>query len=89
MLDTDICRSINTIPKKAKYTASKNVCVKEIGSWASMVLQNYQYFIEMTSNMIYIVAIGSDFKCPRKIHLKTHCPSPSLALELGPLALLS
>ena len=36
-----------------------------------MVLQNYQNFIEMTSNMIYIVALGGGFKCPRKIHLNT------------------
>ena len=27
----------------------------------------------MTSNMIYIVALGSGFKCPRKIHLNTQC----------------
>ena len=25
----------------------------------------------MTSNMIYIVALGDGFKCPRKIHLST------------------
>jgi hypothetical protein len=36
-----------------------------------MVLQNYQNFIEMTSNMIYIVALGNGFKCPRKIYLNT------------------
>ena len=29
----------------------------------------------MTSNMIYIVALGVGFKCPRKIHLNTQCPS--------------
>ena len=34
-----------------------------------MVLQNYQNFIEITSNMIHIVALGCGFKCPRKIHL--------------------
>ena len=39
-----------------------------------MVLQNYQHVIEMTSNMIYIVALGGDFKCPCKIHLNTQCP---------------
>ena len=39
-----------------------------------MVLQNYQNSIEMTSNMIYIVALGSGFKCPHKIHLNTQCP---------------
>ena len=39
-----------------------------------MVLQNYQKFIEMTSNMIYIVALGVGFKCPHKIHLNTLCP---------------
>ena len=33
--------------------------------------QNYQIFIEMTSNMIYILALGVGFKCPRKIHLNT------------------
>ena len=33
------------------------------GSWASMVLQNYQHFIELTSNMIYIVAFGGGLKC--------------------------
>ena len=36
-----------------------------------MVLQNYQNFIEMTSNMIYIVALGGGFKCPRKIQMNT------------------
>ena len=36
-----------------------------------MVLQNYQNFIEMTSNMIYIVALGVGLKCPHKIHLNT------------------
>ena len=36
-----------------------------------MVLQNYQNFIEMTSNMIYIVALGGGLKCPRKVHLNT------------------
>ena len=36
-----------------------------------MVLQNYQNFILLTSNMIYIVALGVGFKCPRKIHLNT------------------
>ena len=51
--------------------ASRNVCVKDIDSRASMVLQNYQNFIEMTSNMIYIVAFGGGLKCPRKIHLNT------------------
>ena len=61
--------------------APSNVCVKDIGSWASMVLQNYQNVIEMTSNMIYIVALGGDFKCPRKIHLNTQCPPPRLRLS--------
>ena len=36
--------------------------IKDIGSWVSMVLQNYQNFIEMTSNMIYIVAFGGGLK---------------------------
>ena len=51
--------------------ASRNVCIKDIDSRASMVLQNYQKFIVLTSNMIYIVALGVGFKCPRKIHLNT------------------
>ena len=51
--------------------ASRNVCIKDIDSRASMVLQNYQNFIELTSNMIYIVALGVGFKCPRKIYLNT------------------
>ena len=38
-----------------------------------MILQNYQNFIEMISNMIYIVALGGGFKCPHKIHLNTQC----------------
>ena len=38
------------------------------------VLLDYQNFIEMTSNMIYIVSLGIGFKCPRKIHLNTQCP---------------
>ena len=70
-------------PKSAKYTtlmyigiyASRNVCVKDIDSRASMVLQNYQKILEMTSNMIKIVGLGVGFKCPRKIHLKTQCPA--------------
>ena len=51
--------------------APTNVCVKNIDSWASMVLQNYKNFIELTLNMIYIVALGVGFKCQRKIHLNT------------------
>ena len=58
--------------------APTNVCVKDIGSRASMVLQNYYNFVEMTSNMIYIVAFDVGFKCPRKIHLNTQCPPPAL-----------
>ena len=36
-----------------------------------MVLQNYKKNIEMTANMIYIVALGVGLKCPRKVHLNT------------------
>ena len=42
---------------------------------ASMVLQNYQNFIEITSNIIYIVAFDGGLNCPRKIYLNTQCPS--------------
>ena len=48
------------------------IYVKDIGSWASMVLQNYQSFTELTSNMIYIVAFGGGLKCPRKIRMVLH-----------------
>ena len=51
-------------------SASKKVCAKDIGSRASMVPQNYQ-LIEITSNMIYIVALGVSLKYPPKIHLNT------------------
>ena len=51
--------------------APTNVCVKVIDSKASMVLQNYQNFTEMTSNMIHIVAFGVSLKSQRKIHLNT------------------
>ena len=33
-----------------------------------------QHLIEMTSNIIFIVALGVGFKCPHKIHLNTQCP---------------
>ena len=47
--------------------------VSDFGSGASMVLKNYQNFIEMTLNMIYIVALGVGFKSQHKIHLNTQC----------------
>ena len=49
--------------------APENVCVKDIDSQASMVLQKYQDFTEMTSNMIYIFAFGVGLKCPCKIQV--------------------
>ena len=39
----------------------------------------------MTSNMIYIVALGVGFKCPRKIHLNTQCPQPHLTGHRPPI----
>ena len=42
-----------------------------------MVLQNYQNFIEMTSNMIYIAALGVGLKCLRKIHFEHTVPPPT------------
>ena len=36
-----------------------------------MVHESYQTLIEMTSNIIYIVAFGVGFKCLHKIHLNT------------------
>ena len=38
--------------------------------WLSIfdtVLQKYQNVTEMTSNMIYIVALGVGLKCPHKV----------------------
>ena len=46
-----------------------------------MVLLNYQKFIEMTSNMIYIAAFGVGLKCLHKIHLNTQCPPPLFGLN--------
>ena len=40
-----------------------------------MVLQNYLNCIEMTSNMIYIVALRVGLKFLRKTHLNTQCPA--------------
>ena len=36
--------------------------------------KSYQNLIEITSNMIYIIALGVGLKCPRKIYLNTQCP---------------
>ena len=36
-----------------------------------MVLQNYQKLIEITSNLIYVFALGVGLKCPREINLNT------------------
>ena len=47
-----------------------------------MVLQNYQNFTKMTSNMIYIIALGGGFKCPRKIHLN-YCIVKDSSVDLG------
>ena len=48
-----------------------------------MVLQNYQKLIEITSNMIYIVALGVGLKCSRKIHLNTQCRDGARSENLG------
>ena len=69
---------------KKRYRSTKTslevqvVCVKKFCWWASMVLQHYQYFIEMTSNMIYIVAFVGGLKCLCIIHLTTQCFPPPL-----------
>ena len=57
-----------------------------IDSRASMVHQNYQKILVLTSGMIHIVALGVGFKCPRKIHLNTQCLSPLALCPLAPLA---
>ena len=49
--------------------------------------KNYQKLIEITSNMIDMIALGGGFKCPRKIHLITqwggghNCPLVPTALQ--------
>ena len=78
--------------KKSAYTANKYH--QNYDEWlefhrnlfvyissASMVLQNYKNFTEMTSNMIYIVELGVGFKCPRKIHLNTQSPPLHILLS--------
>ena len=55
------------------------VSAKDIGSWASMVLQNYQHFIEMTSNMISIIAFGGGLKCTLKTQLDTMPPNSGIS----------
>ena len=50
-----------------------------------MVLQNYSNLIEMTSNMIYIVALGDGFKCPRKIRLNTQWGEGRKLVEIANL----
>ena len=54
-----------------------------------MVLQNYQNFTEITSNMIYIVAFGVGLKCPHKIHLNTQCPPPYFVFSKNAITILS
>ena len=62
-----------------KLLSGKNtqkVNQQKIVQYCQTVHQNNQNFIEMTSNMICIVAIGGGLKCPRKIHLNPQCPPP-------------
>ena len=47
-----------------------------------MVIQNYQKLIEITSNVIYIVALGVGLKCPLKIHLNTQWGGASSNVRL-------
>ena len=67
-------RPWGTLQIRFRIVRQRKGGVGDIGSWASMVLQNYQNFIEMTSNMIYTVAFGGGLKCPHKIHLNTQWP---------------
>ena len=48
-----------------------------------MVLQNYQTFIEITANMIYLVALGLGLKCLHKVHLNTECTEVRFASWLS------
>ena len=54
-----------------------------------MVHQNYQNLIEMTSNVIYIVAFGGGFKCPHKIWAGSYGSviptSPVAQCEISPI----
>ena len=67
IFDTDIYRCINTYIKVYLWSY-KCLCKRY---W--LIGVSYQYLTEMTSNMIYIVALGVGLKCPRKIHLNTQC----------------
>ena len=42
----------------------------------------YQKLIEITLNMINIVALGGGFKCPHKIHLNTQWGGGTLTKEI-------
>ena len=67
-----------------------------LGILASIVLQNYQNFTEMNSNMIYIVAFGGGLKFLHKIHF-THSafktsyghPVSRVGAHYGRLAILA
>ena len=50
-----------------------------------MVLQNSQNFIELTLNMICIVALGVGLKCPRKIYLNTQWENNNLVMKFSDL----
>ena len=58
-----------------------DISVPWLGTWLIMCVQNYQHFIEMTSNMTYTVALGVGLKCPRKIHFNTQWGA--LCVEMG------
>ena len=45
--------------------------------------KNYQNLMEMTSNMIYIVALGVGLKCPRKVHLNTQWGRGQIFAKVG------
>ena len=64
-----------------------HMSVSKILTQASMVLQNYQNFTEMTSNMIYIIACGIGLKCPRKIQLNTQWRGDSYGPGMRVIAL--
>ena len=80
IFDTDISRSINTNTKVMNlaffgiFMLLKISVSKILAHGRLRYFKTTNFFLEMTSNVIYVVALGVGFKCPHKIHLKTPCP---------------
>ena len=82
IFDTDIFRCIKTPTLKLYiwhflgYLCSYKCLCQRYWLIGTVVLQNNQNIIEMTSNVIYIVAFVGGLKCLCIIHLTTHTTYP-------------